>query len=517
MQRRRCRRCCIVHGVSPEASGDPSTGTPSRLDTVTPRTRTDVTLARCRGVGHSSRHLPAHVASDHAGLVTACWRRLAAAVAAARPEVVAQVIVGTVVVAYVASTVLVPTPVSGYSSFWDGWVGNAASILPLVPVAMRVRRSTHLRGAWIAMGIGMAAYNAGNLIYLWHDQNLNPIPSPAPSDAAYLAGYVCFAIGIVMLTQRNYGAVRISTRLDGAITGLAFGSVAGMLWFNSVLQVSGRPLQVVVGMAYPLMDMVLIVVLISALAPMGYRPHAPTALLMLGMAAFAGGDVVYLNQVAADTYVQGTLLDSTWVVGIWLMCLASSVREDRRDRPGRAAGSIPRGFSSVPIVFGSVSVLVLLISLVHHVSRVISSLALAALCLVIVRMALTLREVRRAEVSSFRSARSTSSPALATAARSSRTATNGSPPSRLPDASASSSSTSTASRRSTTPSVTQPATSCCRWCRGDSRTPTPAAAGSSGSVATSLLARSRSPRPPRSSRSGTRWPRWWRAPSTSAA
>ncbi|HUD69835.1 MAG TPA: EAL domain-containing protein [Acidimicrobiales bacterium] len=330
---------------------------------------------------------------------------MSASLYGSRPQLASQVLVAVVVLAYVGSTVVVRPPASGYSSFWDGWMGNIASIVPLVPVVLRIRSTKHLRGAWISMATGAVLYNAGNLIYLWHDQNLNPIPSPAPSDAAYLASYVFFAIGVVMLTQRHFGAVRISTRLDGAITGLAIGSAAGMLWFDSVLKVSGRPLQVVVGMAYPLMDMVLIVILISGLAPLRYRPNVPTSLLMLGMTSFVIGDVVYLNEVAANTYVQGTLLDSTWVIGIWLMCVAAWPHDERRETPRTRTTSLPRGLSSIPIIFGSLSVLILVISLVHHTSWVTSLLALSALCLVIVRMAMTLREVRGAEEESFRSAR----------------------------------------------------------------------------------------------------------------
>ena len=80
---------------------------------------------------------------------------------------------------------------------------------------------------------------------------------------------MCFAVGIVLLTQRSFGIVAMSTRLDGAITGLAIGSLAGMLWFDRVLSVSGKPLQVVVGMAYPLMDLVMLVLL--------SRPSRPCA------------------------------------------------------------------------------------------------------------------------------------------------------------------------------------------------------------------------------------------------
>jgi diguanylate cyclase len=336
---------------------------------------------------------------------TAAWlRSTLAALYASRAQFWSQLVCAVVVLAYTASTVLVGRPPSGYDSFWDGWLGNLATILPLVPIGLRVATTARHRAAWVTMGIGIALYDAGNLIYLWHDQNLNPIPNPAPSDAAYLLSYVCFAVGIVMLTQRNFGAVGVSVRLDGAITGLAIGAAAGLVWFDHVLKVSGRPLQVVVGMAYPLLDLVMIVVLVSALAPLRYRPTRSTGLLLLGMTAFVVGDVVYLNQVAAGTYVQGTILDASWVLGIWLMGLAAWPREERRAR-SRATSSVPDGLTHVPIVFGSLSVIVLAVSVARPAPPAASLMALGALALVMVRMAMTLREVHEAEQVNFESAR----------------------------------------------------------------------------------------------------------------
>jgi len=367
-----------------------------------------------RGAAVAAEPVPARVRDSLRHPATAPWhvttsgapftQRLRELAASSPAQFWSQLAVGAVVLVYTASTLLVARP-NGYDSIWDGWIGNIASILPLVPIALRISSTKRFRGAWIAMATGIALYNAGNLIYLWHDQNLNPIPSPAPSDAAYLAAYVCFAIGVVMLTQRNFGAVAMITRLDGAITGLAIGATAGMVWFDHVLAVSGKPLQVAVGMAYPLLDLVILVLLLSALAPLHYRPNRSTLLLMLGVSAFVIGDVIYLNQVAADTYVQGTLLDATWVIGIWLMGIAAWPREDRRSIPRVESSPVPNGISHIPVIFGALSVLVLSASLVHHTSRVVSLMALGALGLVIVRMAVTLGAVRDVEKDTFRVAR----------------------------------------------------------------------------------------------------------------
>lgn len=259
-----------------------------------------------------------------------------------------QVLAVVFTVAYTVSTFVMHRSGSGYSGYWDGWVSNTAGLLPLIPIGLRAKHSSRLRAAWLYLGAGVALFNAGNLIYLFHDQNLVPIPSPAPSDAAYLLSYACFAIGIVMMTQRSYGTGILSIRLDGAVTGLAIGAAAAMLWFDPILRVSGHPLQVITGMSYPVFDLVLLVLLIAGLAPLRYRPNLSTALIIVGIIAFVIGDTIYLNQQAAGTYVQGTPLDASWDIALCTLGLAAWPREDRRAAPRNQRTSVPRGSPSYP-------------------------------------------------------------------------------------------------------------------------------------------------------------------------
>jgi diguanylate cyclase len=323
-----------------------------------------------------------------------------------------QLAAGVVLVAYALSLFAVHRPGNGYSSLWDGWAGNIAAVLPVVPVWLRVRHSSELRFAWTAMGFGVTLNAIADLVFLLHDQNLNPIPNPAPSDLVFLLSMTAFIVGVAIMTQSAFGRGHASVRLDGAVAGLAIGAIAVVLWFKPVLQVSGRPLQVAVGMAYPLCDLVLLVLLVAGLAPQRYRPTWSTGLLMLGIAWFVFGDIVYLNQTAANTYVPGTPLEATWAIGIFLIGVAAWAPSERRDqalvdrrtraRPG--ADIAPTGIGLVPVVFGILSLAVLVFSLFRHTSTVASALAVGALAFVIGRMALTLREVRSASVN-FRDAR----------------------------------------------------------------------------------------------------------------
>jgi diguanylate cyclase (GGDEF)-like protein len=299
------------------------------------------------------------------------------------------------VIAYGVSTLVVHRSSNGYDTIWDGWIYNIAQALPLVPVMWHVRRCARLRTAWLAMGAGIVLNALANLVYTYHDQNLRPIPSPAPSDALYLLCYLASIAGVAILTQSSFGRVHVSVRLDGAVTGLAIASVAGMVWFGPLLKVSGRPLTVMVNMAYPICDLVLVVLLVAGLAPQRYRPTWPTALLMAGVAFFAIGSVLAMEQNVTNTFVGGKLVDDTWPAGLFLVGLAASVRERRGSGGPRVSVSAPAGITAVPALFGLVSVGVLVASLFWHGSAVVQSMAIGALVLVMARMWLTLREVRR--------------------------------------------------------------------------------------------------------------------------
>jgi len=179
---------------------------------------------------------------------------------------------------------------------------------------------------------------------------------------------------------------------------------ATMLWFEPVFRVRGNSSQVVVGLAYPLLDLVLLVLLVAGLAPQHYRPTWSTGLLMTGVAWFVVGDAICSAQSTASTHVRRTPLDATVVIGIFFVGLAAWRREERRLRSRRATVAAPRGIGLVPVAFGAVSLAVGVVSLFRHTSAVASGMALGALGVVIVRMALTLREVGHA-AENFRDAR----------------------------------------------------------------------------------------------------------------
>jgi len=48
------------------------------------------------------------------------------------------------------------------------------------------------------------------------------------------------------------------------------------------------------------------------------------------VAWFVFGDVVYFNQSVSGTFVSRTILNATWVIGLWMVALAATAVNRRR-------------------------------------------------------------------------------------------------------------------------------------------------------------------------------------------
>lgn len=320
------------------------------------------------------------------------WQRAA--------RLVAALVVATNV-AYCLSVFLLPRSADGYSTLWEGWVYTSASLLPAVLAGIRGivdRRAT--AATWL-VAAGVLLNCAGNTVYTYYDQNLDPVPFPAWSDAPWLASYVALAAGLIVVTQRNTGHEHRAVRLDGLVIGLAAGAVAVALWFDTILAQTGGLASVVVGLAYPIFDLVFVVVIVAGLAPIGFRPDWSSGALMAGAALFALGDVVYLRQVAADTYRPATVLELTWVAGMVLYGFAPWLPTRRPHREADRGDGVA---TVVPAVAAVVALAIVALGVSGGLPDLATWLAITAIATVLVRARITIRELRLAN-EGFRQAR----------------------------------------------------------------------------------------------------------------
>lgn len=291
-------------------------------------------------------------------------------------------VIAVLVVAYCVSTIAVSRP-SGFNTFWDGGIYTVAETLPVIAMILCALRWPAQRAPWLLIGAGVLVHAAGDLVYSFHDQNLVPTPVPAVSDYVFFASYVLLVAGVVVLTQSHVGRVRAALRVEGIVAGLAVAALAALLWFGPVLSATGSLWHVVLADVYPVGNLVLLVLLISSLAPYAYQPNVPVALLLAAVAWFVFGDIVYFSQATNGTYVSRTFLDATWVIGLWLAALAATAVSRRRSGALRRIRPGERRTSWAPVgaafVFIAVAVNYLIVPGVDTAAMVLACLGLVLL------------------------------------------------------------------------------------------------------------------------------------------
>jgi hypothetical protein len=86
---------------------------------------------------------------------------------------------------------------------------------------------------------------------------------------------------------------------------------------------------VVTNLAYPIGDTLLLALTIGVCALTGWRPGRYWAFIGAGFVAAAVADGIFLYQIAAGSYHEGTLLDALWPASMLLLAQAAWQRPAR--------------------------------------------------------------------------------------------------------------------------------------------------------------------------------------------
>jgi diguanylate cyclase (GGDEF)-like protein len=246
------------------------------------------------------------------------------------------------------------------------------------------------RIAWALMGAGLLAWSLGEIYYtsfLWTDAS-PPLPSPA--DAGFLLfPPLVLAGSIALLRSRARGMPRRFV-IDGVIAALAVAALSGAIVFETVLDtVEGAPLAVATGLAYPLLDLVLLGLAVGALASTGWRLDRTWVLVAAGLTTFWLADSLYLVKASAGTYEAGGWFDAGWWVGLTLIAAAAWQRPAPRDtQPAEERLRV----IAVPLAFGFIGLALLVYGGFTGLNALAIGLAAASLVAVMARATLTFGE-----------------------------------------------------------------------------------------------------------------------------
>jgi two-component system, cell cycle response regulator len=291
---------------------------------------------------------------------------------------------------------------AGVDEFFNTWVYDGLLLGGVTLCFARVLLVRRERSVWAVMGLGLTIWTAGEIYYSLALAGAETVPIPSLADAGYLAFYPITYLGLMMLVRTRVGAVSGAQWLDGVIVGSAVAAVAAALAMEPIVAASteGSALAVATNLAYPIGDLTLLALVVTASAFSGWRPGLSWVMLGTGLAALALSDGLYLLQSAQGAYVEGALLDAAWPLGVLLLAAAAWLP------PGSRQSASPGALrmAVIPALAALIAIGVLFAQRFSHVPVLASVLSMVTLLCVVLRMTLSFRESQANVESSMRAA-----------------------------------------------------------------------------------------------------------------
>ena len=190
------------------------------------------------------------------------------------------------------------------NELFDDGVYNALMFGAAFAVIARAVTVKAQRAAWLAMGAGLLCWSLGELYFtLFLEGPATTGGGVSPADGLYLAMYPCMYIALTLLVGSHLRELRISMWLDGLIAGLAAATLAAAIVLPPIVEsASGDIASVVVALAYPIGDILLLIFTIGALGMTRLAPGRVWLLIAASMLLSAIADSIYVYQTATDTY-----------------------------------------------------------------------------------------------------------------------------------------------------------------------------------------------------------------------
>ena len=213
-----------------------------------------------------------------------------------------------------------------FFSDWAAFVINGLMTLCLFYGArqsMKVSRKIFI--AWLMMALGQLCFTVGDGLWAWFETALNTNPFPSIADIAWVATYVFFIAGIMLLPSAEINLrERIKIVLDTAIVIVTSSIVFWALILEPTIYQNLRSdlVALTLILTYPVMDLILVFLVTEMLfRKLSFQGNEALKFLAMGAGIWVAADTVYLGQLLNETYQPGGILDSGWIAGYLLMGL----------------------------------------------------------------------------------------------------------------------------------------------------------------------------------------------------
>ncbi|MBI4728688.1 MAG: HAMP domain-containing histidine kinase [Acidobacteria bacterium] len=219
-----------------------------------------------------------------------------------------------------------------------------------VACALAARRDTGAaRRAWGLLAAASLSWAAGEAMWSFYELVLRrEAPFPSLADIAYLGAIPLAAAAMLSFPAAPENrSSRIRALLDGLTIAGATLFVGWALVLGPLYRAgSGDLLGQVIGLAYPLGDVVLISLAIFVAATARRGTRAPLELVALALGSMAVADSGYTYLILKGLYSSGNLIDAGWMAG-YLLLVVSALRPSRQSA-GTGARPSERARAALP-------------------------------------------------------------------------------------------------------------------------------------------------------------------------
>jgi hypothetical protein len=217
---------------------------------------------------------------------------------------------------------------------WSKHISNVGlTVMPLVAAAQCAAQARgvagRLRQGWFLMGGSCLAWGLGMVVWSSYESlGGRDVPFPSLADVGYLVT-VPLAVAALLLfpTAPQRMAAQVRTVVDGLVVGASLLIVSWILALGPVVRGGSTGLLAdVIGMAYPLGDVIMATIVLFAVARSRLgSPLGRLTLLLLcgGLLAAAASDSGFSYLALQDAYASGSRIDIGWFLGYLLVFLAA--------------------------------------------------------------------------------------------------------------------------------------------------------------------------------------------------
>jgi diguanylate cyclase (GGDEF)-like protein len=274
------------------------------------------------------------------------------------------------------------------NAVFENWVFNALFVASAVLCLLRGLWCRAERTAWISLGLGLACWSIGELLFTFDPGDFYAGSFPAPADYLWLLFYPAAFLALGLLVRARVRQFFPSLWLDGLVGALAAGALAWQFAMPAIVTQTGGSVSAVVGdLIYPVADLLMLGFAIAVVALAGWRPGRVLAMVAGALALGSVADLVSLY-MSATGHSGSTAFDPLWPASALMLGAAAWA-------PSRPAGVIVlqgRRLLVLPLGFATVALALLVLEEVKPIADVAYVLALMTLAAAVVRTGLTFSE-----------------------------------------------------------------------------------------------------------------------------